>query len=298
MVALLHAEVLLGLVGLLGWSTAPPCLTGIGPPAGGAVAAGSVDACQYVPAHLLPGQTGLIIAAIVTVHLASAVATGLRLWRRTCKALAASTKIPTPPARVTTPMAAYGTRLQVVEGAAGLCHTAGLLRPRVVLSAETIETLNDDELAAVLAHESVHVRHRHPLLVLVARAVLAPLTSLAPWTNRLLEHCLLEAELKADKEAVARTGRPQLAAALAKLATWSVPTGALGANSLLAARVAHLAGDGYACTNGRRRAAAATLAPLALLAAVAVQLSSPRDAASTLTLESGEDATSHDRAAS
>lgn len=92
--------------------------------------------------------------------------------------------------------------------------TVGLIRPRIILSPHIAEALDEQALAAALAHERAHARHRDPL-----RLWLAQLGSdlLWPWPAALSRfHCWTRAlELARDEEA-RRSGvaGPDLAAAI------------------------------------------------------------------------------------
>lgn len=115
---------------------------------------------------------------------------------------------------------------------------AGLLRPRVFLSAAARERLSQAELRAVLAHEGHHVRRRDPLRLLVAR-ILAAALFFVPALGRLERRYGELAELAADEAAVRTAGSAALASALLKLGGSDHP----GATVALASeRVDHLCG--------------------------------------------------------
>lgn len=112
---------------------------------------------------------------------------------------------------------------------------------RVVLSKGTLATLDSDELAAVLAHESAHVRARHDLVldtfIALHRAFPIAVRSEIP-----LQQCRLLVEMLADDAARRRTGALPLARALVAMAASPVPGVALGAGGQdTAARVERLA---------------------------------------------------------
>ena len=102
-----------------------------------------------------------------------------------------------------------GRPVRVVAAARPLAFCAGLLRPRVYVSAGAFEALGDDALAAVVVHESHHAARRDPLRILVARAI-GDAYSLGAFSRR--EQAL--AELAADAAAVRNGGAAPLAAAL------------------------------------------------------------------------------------
>ncbi len=124
--------------------------------------------------------------------------------------------------------------------AAAFC--AGLLRPRVFVTAGMVASLAADELEAVLVHEAEHARRRDPMRRLAGRAaadVLFWLPLVGWWSRRRLE----DAELAADRAAIGRVGRSPLVRALR--ATAIPAAAAVGArfDGAGAARVTQLLGD-------------------------------------------------------
>ena len=128
-----------------------------------------------------------------------------------------------------------GAALAVLEDPVPVAHALPrtLVHPgRVVVSTGLLDALDDDERAAVLAHEHAHLAHAH--------RVFCVLTALATATNPLLvpaRHGVAFAlERWADEDAAARTSRTVAAraltkAALAKLSTLEVRV-ALGIDRL------------------------------------------------------------------
>ncbi|AYY13220.1 M56 family peptidase [Actinobacteria bacterium YIM 96077] len=122
--------------------------------------------------------------------------------------------------------------------------TYGIWRPRVVASAGLVNSATRDELAAVLRHESYHVRHRDPLKVLALRTWAAALF-FVPLVSRFLARVLDHQELKADRAAMHDCGVPPVAGALLKSAgePSTMPgtaVAAMGGPALLDTRVAQL----------------------------------------------------------
>ncbi|XVQ11742.1 M56 family metallopeptidase [Spirillospora sp. CA-255316] len=122
-----------------------------------------------------------------------------------------------------------GTLVLDHPGAAAYC-VPGVRSSKVVVSAGTLELLDADELAAVLAHERAHARERHDL-------VLLPFASLrqAFPQIRLVGRCLDAVELLIEMAADdrARRHRPprELATALLRFAAArpaAAPSGTLG----------------------------------------------------------------------
>ena len=162
-------------------------------------------------------------------------------------------------------------RLTYVEcpGRAAFCY--GFLRPRVAVTAELVERLDDEELAAALAHERHHLRRRDPAryLVLHALAAAAFMFPAAPAIRRRLETRL---ELAADRAALAVASRGALAGALLTVLSGRTAL-AVGAAGLSAtdARIAHLAGNPV-LPPIPAKAMAASVAVAVAVAAAAVDL--------------------------
>jgi beta-lactamase regulating signal transducer with metallopeptidase domain len=118
---------------------------------------------------------------------------------------------------------------------------AGLLRPKLLVSSSAARTLNSDELARAIAHETTHIKHHDNLKKLVLRLCSFPL-------DRTLERRWLESiEIEADQNAVSdRHQALDLASALVKASRLSVASAELATNltseagSLLHRRVERL----------------------------------------------------------
>ncbi|WP_024802543.1 M56 family metallopeptidase [Nocardia sp. BMG51109] len=100
----------------------------------------------------------------------------------------------------------------------------------VVVTSGALAALEDSELAAVLAHEHAHLRHRHPLVLTVMRGLATTFPRLRLCTvgarevARLLEMC-------ADDAAVRRHGRAPLLSSLLTL-SGAAPSGVLSASGV------------------------------------------------------------------
>jgi hypothetical protein len=97
----------------------------------------------------------------------------------------------------------------------------GLAAPRIVIDPALRRALDDDALAAALAHEAAHVRHRDPLRIAIAQLATdlqwpwpQPRRRLGVWRELL--------EQARDDEAVSDGVHPEdLAAAIVEAARWS-----------------------------------------------------------------------------
>ncbi len=221
------------------------------------IGAGLALAVVPLHSHLLPGlerlatQTlagrplaglgflnaaGLAWAVLLTARLAGGL---VMATIRTLRCRARQRRLldlvarPYPPAR----------DARVLDHPAALAYCLPGLRPRVVLSAGTLHLLDDQQVAAVLAHEHAHTRARHDLVVLPFRALYSALPWV-PWVARAHQAVSMLVEMLADDRACRRHQRRVLATALVQVATSPtsvVPAGALSAaQAPLVARVRRL----------------------------------------------------------
>ncbi|HYO03283.1 MAG TPA: M56 family metallopeptidase, partial [Mycobacterium sp.] len=105
-------------------------------------------------------------------------------------------------------------------------------RPRaIVVTSAALASLQDDELAAVLAHEQAHLNGRHHQLLMLLRAVAAGLPRL-PLLAAGPEAVARLLEMSADDTAARRCGPdPLLCGLMTLVGRPTVPAGALGAAS-------------------------------------------------------------------
>jgi Zn-dependent protease with chaperone function len=116
-----------------------------------------------------------------------------------------------------------GREMFVIDDGRPQAFCTGLLRSRVYISHGALELLDDDELAAVHAHEAHHARRRDPLRVLLVRTLSEAIFFL-PALRRLAGRYEALAELSADEAAVERAGDPRpLAGALLAFERNSTP---------------------------------------------------------------------------
>lgn len=103
--------------------------------------------------------------------------------------------------------------LRVLDGPLPLAYCVPGRSPRVVLSGPALDVLDEAQVAAVVAHEQAHLRHRHELVMesftAFYRAVPPPLRSRAP-----LDAVHLLLEMTADDQARERAGAGPLRSAL------------------------------------------------------------------------------------
>jgi Zn-dependent protease with chaperone function len=131
----------------------------------------------------------------------------------------------------------------VVDHPAATAYCVPGLRSRIVISAGALDLLDQDELAAVLAHERAHLRERHDLVLLPFTALLRAFrwVSIAREAEAAVS---LLVEMHADDRALRHRPALELATALLRVgaAGWvHAPAGALAAaDGEVAARVSRL----------------------------------------------------------
>jgi Zn-dependent protease with chaperone function len=124
----------------------------------------------------------------------------------------------------------------VVDHPAAAAYCLPGLRSAIVVSAGTLELLDADELAAVLAHERAHLRERHDLVLLPFAALLRAFrwASVARQAQRAVA---LLIEMHADDRALRHRPARELATALLRVGAaggGGVPSGALAATEAAA----------------------------------------------------------------
>ena len=118
-----------------------------------------------------------------------------------------------------------GTR--VIDHDLPLAYCLPGLRPRVVLSRGVLEVLRDEEVRAVLAHETAHVEQRHDLVVLPFVALGATFPRL-PAVRTAKAQVALLIEMLADDRATRRHPAAVLARALCTVGAAQMPDGGVG----------------------------------------------------------------------
>jgi hypothetical protein len=116
----------------------------------------------------------------------------------------------------------------IVGGSDVLFAVAGLIRPRIVVSAGALTSLDDDELAAGLDHEAGHIVHRHRFVMLLAVGLRA-LGRVVPGTGRAVREIAFHLERDADRWALhRRNDRIALASVICKAAGTGRPPALAG----------------------------------------------------------------------
>jgi Zn-dependent protease with chaperone function len=106
----------------------------------------------------------------------------------------------------------------IVGGSDVIFAVAGLIRPRIVVSAGALASLDDDELAAGLDHEAGHVARRHRFVMLLGIGLRA-LGRAVPGTGRGVREIAFHLERDADRWALRRQNdRVALASVICKAA--------------------------------------------------------------------------------
>lgn len=164
-----------------------------------------------------------------------------------------------------------GSHLRILDVAQPLAYCLPGVRSRVVVSEGALNTLADNEMAAILTHERAHLRARHDLVLEMFTAVHAAFPRFVRSANA-LDAVRLLIEMLADDAAVRAAGPTPLARALVACASGHTPSGALAAGGpTTVLRVRRLGGR----PNSLVLAATAYLAAAAVLVVPTVALVVP-----------------------
>ena len=107
----------------------------------------------------------------------------------------------------------------IVGGSDVLFAVAGIVHPRILVSAGALASLDDDELAAGLDHEEGHIARRHRFVMLLA-VVLRALGRAVPGSDRSVRELAFHLERDADRWALRRQNDGvALASVICKAAT-------------------------------------------------------------------------------
>ncbi len=161
--------------------------------------------------------------------------------------------------------------LRILDVSEPLAYCLPGVRSRVVLSNGTLNTLSDNEIAAILRHERAHLRARHDLVLEMFTAVHAAFPRFVR-SARALDAVRVLVEMLADDAAVRAAGPAPLARALVACAAGPTPSGALAAGGpSTVVRLRRLGGRG----NSLAVAAGAYLTAAAVLIVPTVALAVP-----------------------
>jgi hypothetical protein len=120
----------------------------------------------------------------------------------------------------------------IVSGPEVAFAVAGLARPRIVVSAGALASLDDAELAAALDHERGHIARYHRFVMLTATG-LSALGWPIPGTRRAVSQIAFHLERDADRWALERANdRLALASVICKAAVGAEPSGSPSKASL------------------------------------------------------------------
>lgn len=157
----------------------------------------------------------------------------------------------------------------IVGGSSVIVAAAGLLRPDVILSARALTELDDEELAAGIAHEQGHIVRRHRWWLALAD-VCRSVGRLIPGTRLAMEQFRFHLERDADQWAVDRShSRLALASAICKVGsgTFDNLSFALdGSNAV--GRVDELIAPGESRINARAQKLATVISMLLVVLAI------------------------------
>ena len=210
-------------------------------------------------AHLGVAITGWLALSALTVLVAVGVIRAARFRRRHGEGVALL-------GRYSPELGAW-----IIEHTEPLAYCVSGKRRGIVVTSGALDVLDSRELAAVLAHETAHLRERHMQLVVFAEGLTRSLGWI-PGVRAASEEFADLVELCADDAARRATDGRTVARALLALAAKPVPRGALGASaSLTKVRLARLL-DRPTKATLRSRLAPGGIVTAGLMAPVAIAL--------------------------
>lgn len=160
-----------------------------------------------VQGHAIGGAAALTPAVLVAVSLLAALLGTMRAARAVAATLRRRS------------LGAGPQNSVIVGGPEVFVAAAGLVHPTIVVSAGAFAVLDEEELAAGLAHEHGHIARRHHLGLAYAECCRA-VARVLPGTRRAVRELRFHLERDADEWALRRNHDPcALASAICKAAT-------------------------------------------------------------------------------
>ncbi|WLR61596.1 M56 family metallopeptidase [Guptibacillus hwajinpoensis] len=106
--------------------------------------------------------------------------------------------------------------LEVIRSDEPIALTYGMIRPKIVLSTELVSLLSEEELRAVIYHETFHQQHRDPLKKFIITLLVHALwfVPILKWVSN---HYHTLREIAADRFAMKKANMLDLSSALLKL---------------------------------------------------------------------------------
>lgn len=106
--------------------------------------------------------------------------------------------------------------LEVIRSDEPIALTYGMIRPKIVLSTELVSLLSEEELRAVIYHETFHQQHRDPLKKFII-TILVHALWFVPILKWVSNHYHTLREIAADRFAMKEANMLDLSSALLKL---------------------------------------------------------------------------------
>ena len=106
--------------------------------------------------------------------------------------------------------------LEVIRSDEPIALTYGMIRPKIVLSTELVSLLSEEELRAVIYHETFHQQHRDPLKKFIITLLVHALW-FVPMLKWVSSHYHTLREIAADRFAMKEANMLDLSSALLKL---------------------------------------------------------------------------------
>lgn len=176
----------------------------------------------------------LLITLVITVLFIGLIALGIQVTKTRNylkKNLGKKTLIPYSLATIAEEFD-LKNKLDVVKDENKFSFCYGLLKPRICLSTGLLKTLTDEELRAVLLHESYHVQNRDPLKIILGRTA-SKMFFFIPILKDIQNFYTFSKEIAADEIVIKNGKKESLISVLSKL---------LAGDSLKFSGIAALAG--------------------------------------------------------
>ncbi|MBI3486205.1 M48 family metalloprotease [Candidatus Daviesbacteria bacterium] len=171
--------------------------------------------------HSIPFTLSLITVIILTIGL-------LTLWIQILKTrlyikrtIGKKVFLPNSVKKIAGELNLNG-RIDVIKDKNRFSFCYGIIRPRICLSTGFIKVLNNEELKAVLLHESYHLRNYDPLKIVIGRAA-SRMLFFIPALGDIQKYYALSKEIAADNMTIKNTGKQPILSSLSKLITLNNP---------------------------------------------------------------------------
>src|SRR5581483_5490732 len=147
--------------------------------------------------HSLPPLLALVLISIVVIGLISLIIKMSKTYLFIKEVTAFKIKPSSRVVRIARELDVIN-KIDVVESALFSSFCFGFINPRICISSTLIKNLNDNELKAVLIHESYHLKNKDPLKILLSQ-IAASMFFFVPTLKDIHSYYILSKEIAADQ---------------------------------------------------------------------------------------------------